>query len=228
MARAAGWGVYVSDIFNEVDEEVRREQLKKLWDRYGHYFVALALLVVIGIAGWRTYDWYQTKKAAESGMAFEAAVALVDEGKPQEAQAAFDKLEKEGTSGYRTLARLREASALAQRDRDAAVKMFDQLAADTSLNPTFRDLAAVRAGLLLVDSAPPAELQRRLEPLIGKDRPFRHTAREALALSAWRAGDLTAAQRWFDMINADQETPASTRSRVEVLMALAGAQGKGG
>jgi hypothetical protein len=218
----------VSDIFNEVDEEVRREKLKKLWDQYGHYMVALVLLLVLGIAAWRGYDWWMNKKAAESGAAFEAAVALADQGKAQEAQAAFDKIEKDGTPGYRTLARLREASALAQRDRDAAVKMLDQLAADTSLTQMLRDLAAVRAGLLLVDSAPAAELQRRLEPLAAKDRPFRHTAREALALSAWRAGDLAAVKRWFELMTTDQETPASTRSRVEVLMALVGAQGKGG
>jgi hypothetical protein len=218
----------VSDIFNEVDEELRREKLKQLWERYGHYIVVLAVLIVLAIAGWRTYDWWMAKKAAESGAAYEAAVALVDQGKAQEAEAAFDTLEKEGASGYRTLARMREAAALAQRDRDAAVKMFDQLAADTSLSQVLRDLAAVRAGLLLVDSAPPAELQRRLEPLTVPGRAFRHTAREALALSAWRAGDLTAAKRWFDMITTDQETPAATRSRVEVLMALAAAQGKGG
>jgi hypothetical protein len=217
----------VSDIFNEVDEEVRREQLKKLWDRYGHYVAALAVLIVLGIAGWRSYDWYLTKKAVESGAAFEAAVALVDQGKAEEAQAAFDKIEKDGTQGYRTLARLREAAALAQRDRDAAVKMYDQLAADTSLGAVLRDLAAVRAGLLLVDSAPMADLQRRLEPLSAQDRPFRHTAREALALSAWRSADLTAAQRWFDMITNDAETPAATRSRIEVLMALMASHGKG-
>jgi hypothetical protein len=217
----------VSDIFNEVDEEVRREQLKKLWDRYGLYFVALAVLLVLGIAGWRAYDWYQSKKAAESGAAFEAAVVLADEGKQQEAQAAFDKLRTEGTPGYRTLARFREAAALGERDRDAALKLYDQLAADTGLNPALRELAGVRAGLLLVDTAPPADLQHRLEPLTGRDRPFRHTAREILALSAWRAGDLTGAQRWFDMITTDAETPAATRSRVEVLMALVNAQGKG-
>jgi hypothetical protein len=78
-----------------------------------------------------------------------------------------------------------------------------------------------------VDTAPAADLQHRLEPLTGRDRPFRHTAREILALSAWRAGDLTGAQRWFDMITTDAETPAATRSRVDVLMALVNAQGKG-
>jgi hypothetical protein len=107
------------------------------------------------------------------------------------------------------------------------VKAYDALAADSSLGRPLQDLAAVRAGLLLVDSAPLAELNTRLEPLTTLDRTFRHTARELLALAAWRTGDQAAAKRWFDMITADPETPAGTRARVDVLIALAGVRDKG-
>jgi hypothetical protein len=69
-------GQFVSDIFQEVDEEVRREQLKKLWDRYGNYVVVAAFLVVAAVAAWRAYSWWEAKKAAESGAAFEAAITL--------------------------------------------------------------------------------------------------------------------------------------------------------
>jgi hypothetical protein len=44
-------------------------------------------------------------------------------------------------------------------------------------------------------------------------------------LAAWRAGDTTAAKRWFDMIMTDAQTPAATRSRVEKLMALGAGAG---
>lgn len=217
----------MADIFNEVDEEIRRERLQRLWQQYGHIFILLAVLLVLGIAGWRGYAWWQAKKAAESGAAFQAAVALAEQGKHAEAEAAFDKISDDGTAGYRTLARFREAAALAQRDRAAAAKAYDAIAADGSVGPALRDLAAVRAGFLLIDSAPADDMLRRLEPLTGPDRAFRHAAREILALSAWRAGDLTAAQRWFDMITTDAETPAATRSRIDVLMALVAAPGKG-
>jgi hypothetical protein len=218
----------VSDIFQEVDEEVRREQLKKLWERYGHYAVALAILLVAAVAGWRGYDYWQTKRAAEAGGAFEAALTLSEQGKHEEAAAAFAKIAAEGTAGYRALARLREAAELAQRDPQAAVKIYDEIAADRSVSQVLQDLAAVRAGLLLVDSAPYADLHRRLEPLTLKERAFRHSARELLALSAWRSGDLAAARRWLEMMTTDAETPAGTRGRIEVLTALVASQGKGG
>jgi hypothetical protein len=89
-----------------------------------------------------------------------------------------------------------------------------------------QDLAAVRAGLLFADTAPYDEMRERLEPLTANDRPFRHTAREILALSAWRAGDRKAATHWFDLITTDVETPAGTRARVDMLIALGAAEGK--
>jgi hypothetical protein len=213
-------GRFVSDIFREVDEEVRREQLKKLWDRYGNYVVVAAVLLVAAVAAWRAYMWWEARKAAETGAAFEAATALAEAGKRSEAEAAFAKIAADGTAGYRHLARMREAAELAQSDAKAAITAYDQIAADRAVGPVLQDLAALRAAALLIDTGALEEAQRRLEPLAANDRTFRHTAREFLVLAAWRAGDTAAAKRWFDLIMTDAQTPAATRSRVEMLMAL--------
>jgi hypothetical protein len=217
---------FVSDIFHEVDEEVRREQLKKLWDRYGHFVAAAAILVVAGIAGWRGYGWWEAKKAAESGAAFEAASTLAEAGKHSEAEAAFAKIASDGTSGYRGLARLREAAELAAIDSKAAVTAYEQIAADGAVGPVLADLATLRAGAILIDAGAFQEARNLLEPLTANDRTFRHTAREFLVLAAWRAGDMTLGKRWIDMIMTDLQTPATTRSRVEMLVALSATASK--
>ena len=216
----------MSDIFREVDEEVRREKLNQLWERHSNLIVAVALLIVLGVAGWRGYEWWELRKSAESGSQFEAAVALAEAGKQAEAQEAFAKIAKDGSSGYRVLARFREGAELAKTDPAAAARIYGSLAADSGLDRTLRDLATVREGLILVDTAPLAELTGKLEPLTTADRPFRHTARELLALSAWRNGDAAAAKRWLDLIATDAETPAGTRARMEVLMTLSNDKAK--
>ena len=210
----------MSDIFNEVDEEVRRERLTRLWEQYGNYLIALCVLVVVGVGAWRGYEWWQAKQAAQSGAAFEQAAALAEAGKSQEAEAAFAKLTADGTASYRVLAGLREAEELGRTDSKAAVARFDKVAADKSAGPVIQDLAAIRAGYLLVDSAPYAEIRTRLEPLTASDRVFRHSAREILALSAWKSHDLAAAKQWTDLIVTDPQTPSGMRSRVEVLSQL--------
>lgn len=218
----------MADIFQEVDEEVRRERLKKLWDRHGYLLIALCVLIVAGVGGWRGYEYYQAKKAGESAIAYEQAVRLAAAGKHKDADAAFARIATGGTNGYRVLARLRAAAELAQTDRKGAVAAYDALAEDKNAGQVIDDLAAVRAGLLLVDNAPYSEMQKRLEPLTAPGRTFRHTARELLALSAWKSGDIAAARKWADMILTDPETPGGTRSRAQILSDLIAAGGNKG
>jgi hypothetical protein len=210
----------VSELFDEVDEDVRRDQLKKLWDQYSIYIVAGALLIIASVGGWRGYEYLEAKKAAEAGAAFDKAVELSEQNKHTEAEAAFADLAAKAPSGYRVLARLRVAAEVASRDPQAAAKMFDDIAADRSVGAPEQDLARVRAAQLLLETSTYPNLLQRLEAAAAPGATFRHTARELLALSAWRANDMTAARQWLDQIANDGETPPSLRSRAEALQAL--------
>ncbi|MCA1503415.1 tetratricopeptide repeat protein [Bradyrhizobium sp. NBAIM02] len=210
----------MSELFDEVNEEVRREQFKKLWDKYSIYFIALMVLIVAGVGGWQGYRYLEAKKAAEAGAAFEKAVELSEQGKHEDAEKAFTELAAKAPSGYRTLARLRAAAEAASRDPKAAAKMYDDIAADRSIGGEWQDLAKIRAAGLLLDSAGYADMQQRLEASAAPKSTFRHSAREMLALSAWRNNDMTAARKWLEAIDGDGETPPGLRSRAEALQAL--------
>jgi len=210
----------VSELFDEVDEEVRREQLKKLWDKYSIYIIAAAVLIVAAVGGWRGYQYLEAQKAAEAGAAFDAAIELAEQNKNAEAEAAFEKLATTAPSGYRMLARLRAAGEVAARDPKAGAKMYDELAADRSIGAEQQELARIRAAGLLLDTESYPNMLQRLEAAAKPDSTFRHTARELLALSAWRANDTTAARQWLDMIANDGETPSAMRQRAEALQAL--------
>jgi hypothetical protein len=210
----------VSELFDEVDEEVRRDQLKKLWDQYSIYIIAGALLIIAGVGGWRGYQYLEAQKAAEAGAAFDKAVELSEQNKHTEAEAAFNDLAVKAPSGYRMLARLRAAAEVAIRDPQAAAKMYDDIAADRSVGAEQQDLAKVRAAGLLLDKSTYPNMLARLEASAAPGATFRHTARELLALSAWRANDAAAARKWLDLIAGDGETPPSLRSRAEALQAM--------
>ena len=106
---------------------------------------------------------------------------------------------------------MREAAELAQTDPKAGIAAYDKIAADGAVGPVLQDLAALRAGALLIDANAYDEARRRLEPLTATDRTFRHTAREFLVLASSRAGDSAATKRWFDLMMTDVQTPAATR-----------------
>ncbi len=210
----------MSELFDEVDEDVRRDQLKKLWEQYSIYIIALALLIIASVGGWRGYQYLEAKKAAEAGAAFDKAVELSEANKHTEAEAAFADLAAKAPSGYRVLARLRMAAEVASRDPAAAAKLFDEIATDRSVGTAEQDLARVRAAQLLLETTTYPNMKERLEASAAAGATFRHTARELLALSAWRANDAAATRQWLDLIANDGETPPSLRSRAEALQAL--------
>ena len=217
----------MTDIFREVDEDLRREQLKKLWAKYQNLVIGAALLIVIGVGGWRGYEWWQARQAAEAGTAFETATALSEAGKHAEAEAAFEKIIKDGTPAYRDLAALRRAAELATLDKKAAIAAYQQIANDGRVETILRELAALRAAALLIEETSFAEAQKLLQPMDAPGRFYRHSARELLAIAAWRSGDADGLKRLINTMLTDPETPLSTRSRIEVLVALSAADGKG-
>jgi hypothetical protein len=209
----------MSDIFDEVEEDLRRARFEALWSKYWPSILTVAVIVIAGVGGWRFYDWQQEQNSAAAGARFEAAMrASRTDG--AEAEKQFAAIATDAPSGYRILARFRQATELAVRDKDGAVKAFDALAADPAIGPLLQDVARVRAAYLLVDTAPQAEIVRRMEPLAGPAQAYRHSAREALALAAMRANDKAGAERWLQAIQLDTETPQGVRGRAELIASI--------
>lgn len=206
------------DIFREVDEAIRQDRLKSLWDRYGLYVLAGAVLIVAGVAGYRGWEYWQAKQAADSGERFVAALELNEDGKTQEALQAYRKIAEDGTGGYAVLARLRLAAA--EGDKAAAVKTYDAIAADNAVDDIFRGLARIKAATIRLDQADMSEMKQRLEPLAEGSDPWRHSARELLGLAAHRAGNAKDAERYFTQVLGDREAPPSLRRRAEMMLAL--------
>jgi hypothetical protein len=210
----------MSDIFREVDEDVRRDRALQFWTKYQWVFLAIGVVIVLATAGWRGYDYWRTRMAQAASAHFEHALDLARDGNTKVALEEFDRLAAKAPAGYRVLARLRAASERAKADPAAGAKAFDAVAADTTVDSTLRDLARLRAALLLVDTADLKEISSRLEPLAGPDGTFRATAREFLAIAALKANDGAAAGKWLDAIVVDPASPPDLRSRAEALLGL--------
>ncbi|MER9300405.1 tetratricopeptide repeat protein [Mesorhizobium sp. M0621] len=205
----------------EVNDEMRRDQAQALWDRFGPALLVLAILVVLGTAAFVGYRYWDETRANRSGDAFSQALKLANDGKNDEALTALDQLEKDGYGAYPLLARMRGATVKANKgDVPAAIKDFDEVAADTAIPQGIRDMARLRAALLLVDHGSFADVSSRVEALTADTNTLRHTAREALGLSAWKEGKAQDALKLFDQIAADDGAPRNTRERATLMSEL--------
>ena len=210
----------------EVNEEMRHDQAKEFWARYGKWVIAAAVAIVAGTAGFRGWDYYSKSVAAKSGDRFMEAISLSNDGNHDDAIKSLEELAVDGSGQYPALAKLRIASELATRgDVGAAIENYDQIAVDSSFNPSFRSVARLRAGLLAVDANSLEDVTNRLQPLAEAGLPFRHSAREGLGLANLKAGKLPEALKLFDSIANDSDAGANIRRRANIILEVLAGKG---
>ncbi len=212
----------MSDIFREIDEELRRDNLLKLWSRYSRYIVALVVLVLIvagGIVAWR--DHQLSERRAQSTR-YAGALSLAREGKDAEAAKVFAAIAQEG-GGYADLASFEEAELLAKSgDRKGAVAAYDRIAGESELDPAFRDLAVLLSVMHGLSEAEPQATIDRLAPMTAAGKLWRFTALELTAAARLKLGDKSGALALLKSLADDLSAPQGLRSRAaEMAAALA-------
>lgn len=211
----------------EVNEELRSDQFRTAWQRYGRYVIALAAVIVIGTAGERIYAYWQTSQASASGDAFLAANDLAKANKQDEAMAALSQLEKDGFASYPVLARLRAAALKAEKgDAAGAIADYGVIAKDGAVPAAIQDVARLRGAWLMVDTGTYEQVSAEAETLTATTNPMRHSAREVLGLTAYRLGDYKRARDWFQAIADDPESPRNIARRAQMLLDVIAASGK--
>ncbi len=215
-------GPRVSDIFQEVQEEYRREQLAKLWEKYRVAIVGGASALILGVAGYQAWSFWHASELDRSSRAFEVAAELLSSGAGQEKEAAekLAKLAETGTSGYRLAARLEQAGLRAEMgDVKGALALYDAVSAERT-DPLFRDYAQLRAAILILDTEPLDTVKKRLDPIVAGNGPWQVLAKEMLAYASWRAGKKDEALKLYAEVQEAPDAVAGSKRRAVEMTSL--------
>jgi hypothetical protein len=200
--------------YREVDEELRRDQFKTQWQRYGKLGIAGVVLLLAAIAG---FFWWQNKQevaAAKRGGDLISAFEDIAARNKAAATPKLDGLVKSDSPGYRAAALLTKADmAIEANDIPAAVASFKAVADDKDLAAPYRDLATVRMTALEFDKLPPRAVIDRLRPLAVAGNPWFGSAGEMSALAHLKLNQPRDAARIFAAMAKDQKVPESIRTR---------------
>lgn len=209
------------DLFREVDEDLRREQYKAIWDKYGLIIIGVAVAIVVGVSGYKFWQYWQAKVAGEAGAEFSKAINLIEAGKANEGQALLDSIRKSSSKGYQAIATLRLAATKASAGENSqAVALYDQMVKAGQGDQILRDFAQIQAATLRLDVAGLDEIKTRLTGLTQASSPWRHSARELIGLSAYKAGKSEEAQKYYREIVADRLSPTEMKRRAEMMLTL--------
>ena len=214
----------MTDIFREVEEEVRRERLEKIWKQYGDYIIVGAAVLFIAGAGFELWQRYEDNRRTVASAEYDAAVQLAS-ANPPAALAAFEKIAATAPAGYAKLAKFAEADALlVTGDRNRAIALFESLGSDG--DELIGSAARLRAAWAIVEFAPRPAVEKLVAPLIDPNSAWRFMAHEVLAYADYRIGDHAKAGREFEALSSDTNAPRQLRARANAMAALIHAGGE--
>ncbi len=200
--------------YREVDEELRRDQMKTYWERFGKLVIAGVVLLLALIGG---YIWWQNQKevkAGERSATLVQAFADLTDGRKAAAVAKLDEVAKSGAEGHRAAALLTKADiAIDGGDLKGAAALYRQVADDSSLARPYRDLALVRMTAVELDTLPPQAVIDRLKGLAAAGNPWFGSAGEMVALSYLKLNKPQPAAAIFAAMAKDKKLPDTLRSR---------------
>ena len=206
-------------LLREVDEELRREQMQKIWERYNGVILGAAALIVLSVGGYKFLEGRRLAASQAAGAEFASALKLSEQNKTDDATKAFEKISHTGPAGYAALAKLNLAGVHAKAGQTAeAVAAYQAIVNDSAADSLLRNFAQLQIATLKLGDADYTEQQNRLTPLAGDDGAFKITARELLGLSAYKAGKFDEARKYFEPLLIDPKASRAIQERVKIVM----------
>jgi len=204
-----------SDAFTrEVDEDLRRDQMRDFAQKYGALLIGAIALFLAAVGGWLYWQHRQQEQTAAQSEELMQAFNDIGGGRAENAGQRLKGLDDAGNDLVRATALLTGAAlALEKNDRNGALGNYRQIADDRSLPQAYRDLALVRATALEFDTIPPDQVVTRLQPLTQPGNPWFGSAGELTAMAHLKQNRRDEAGRLFAAIAADQQVPETIRSR---------------
>lgn len=213
----------MSDVFREVDEAVRQDQLKQIWKRHGWLITAVVVLIVLGVGGWQGWKAWQADKRSEASDAYAAALQKARTGQVPAALEDLGALADPADGEVGTLAAFAQARVLAGEGRTAeAIEVWDRLAASDAAGPSFKAAALILSVQHQVDSGDAAQLTQRLQPQLAEGQPYRAAAAELTALLALKQGDKARARELLTGLTTAPDASAGMRDRASQLLLAIG------
>ena len=207
----------MSDIFQEIDEDLRQDKVARLWKAYGKYLVALAVFIILVIASYRFIEHKNEKNREQTSELYELAS---ETGRSGDKKAAIELLSDEmfdENIGYTIISKLKKAAlAKSNNDLEGTEIVLKEIITNKDIPLYLRDLARLK--LFASDSD---NNSSQLEVLIEEEGPWKFLALELKGGIQLEGGNLKEARSIFKELTDDANTPNNLKRRAsEILKAL--------
>ena len=208
---------YTDAFINEVSEEVKNDNFKELWNRYGLLIIAI---VAVAVCGSVSFERIKSWRLQHNQMTTETYMdAAHKQDNPEAMIAALQKINQSDHGIYGDFARLQIANVLFEQQKDEeAMAMLEALTKDPQVNTEVRQIALVKYATYKVDVMSKQELTDLLQPVLDANNSWTPLANDLLAMAAIREGDLQTAREIYTKLLTVKDLPDSFKSKIQEMM----------
>lgn len=200
----------------EIDEELKNEKLKKIWDKYGLFIIIFIIAAISAAVSFETFKSWNEKRNQEFSDTYAYALNLQNQGRYAEAMEVLDKLQKSKKAIYSDIAEIQMANIMVEQNKiEEAIAVLENVVKDKDFNPQMKEIATIKLASYKLDYAPSEEIQEMLTPLVRQNGVWTNIAKEMLAMLAVRDGDLDRAKTLYQEISVAANTPESLKARAQ-------------
>lgn len=212
---------YTDAFINEVDEDVKNDNFKVLWNRYGIFvilFVVLAVSATVSFEKIKSWKIAQNQAYTENYMAATQLQENLDD-----TLAALQKIASDNRGIFGDFAKLQIANVLFSQDKqEEALTTLQNLTDDVDVAEEIRHIALIKLATYKVDVMPRAEFEAMLKPIIEANTSWTPLAQDLLAMAAIRDGDVEMAQTIYENILKIKDLPENFRTKVQDMLSSLG------
>lgn len=205
----------------EVSEEVKNDNLKQMWEKYGIYIILLVVLSILGAVSYEGFKSWQKKRSETWSDTYAYALNLENQGKYDESLEVLEKMEQTGGNIYSNIAKLQTTNILFEQGKiDDAVDILEEIVADKSINKKLRDVSAIKLASYKLDSGSYEEIETLLKPLIEENGSWTNIAKEMMAMAAIREGNIEAGRTLYGELLNTPNLPEALKMRVQDMLSV--------
>lgn len=205
----------------EVTEDVKNDKLREMWEKHGLYIILFVVVAISAAVSFETFKAWKDKRSQTWSDSYAYALNLQNQGKYDESLNVLDKIQKTGGSIYSDVAKIQTSNILFEQGKtEEAITLLQEIVDNKSVNKKMRDVSAVKLASYKLDTAPRAEIDELLQPLIKENGSWTNIAKEMTAMAAIRDGNIEEAKVLYNEILNTQNLPDGLKLRVQDMLSV--------
>ena len=212
----------MTNIFNEVDEDIRKERYQNLWSKYGKYIIGFLVLIVTIFS---LTQYLQSKNTSDNKKILDTYFTAIESIEKNQLDLADQNLKTVYNEKNKTLAAVSSIKLsqvyLEDNQKNQALSLLKDTYSNNSLDSIYRELALYKYIMINFENIEVSNIENMISLIENNNSEFNLYFQEMIGIKHLTLGNTKKANSIFTNLSLDENTPFDLRMRLDKLIQIA-------